>query len=225
MINEVGITTIHCIYSLTNRKEWKIYKLNEVSGNEEVKVMMNNNPTLNYAELVLQQRSLAYGLYRVVYILTMTDSVNVTTSISSEVDTFLKIIPSGLVLSSIKMRQPMFGGTIEITRGVNQMVEFDPFLFTYDIDEVAVIRTLNFKYSCQLFESDIEQGYPLLPNTNQTLYLTDFKTNSSLQLLEKCFNSSGNLILIKFYFYNHLLIFSKYNYQMISNFRCQMKIY
>ena len=71
-------------------------------------------------------------------------------------------------------------------------IEFDPFLNTFDIDSVAVITSLKFKYSCQLIDSNLEMGYPSVPGSNQTIiHLDEFKTNNSLLSYLSCFNSTG----------------------------------
>ncbi len=77
--------------SLTNEKVWTIY------GQNEEHIVLKNNPTINYAELILQPQTLPYGLYRVVYTLTMT-----ATNFIDSSQTFIQIITSGLVLSTLK---------------------------------------------------------------------------------------------------------------------------
>jgi hypothetical protein len=175
---------ISCYSSLLNQKEWTIHQV--INVDKEQQIFINNNPTINYADLVLQPQTLSYGLYRIVFTVKMANIV-----FSNLAFTYIRIIPSGLVLSSLKLSQPMYGGTIEITVGQNQQIQFDPYLFTYDIDNVAVITSLTFKYSCQLIESNIAHGYPLQPGTNKTIYLDEFKTNPSLSQLNTCFNSTG----------------------------------
>ena len=145
---------------------------------------------MNYAELVLQPNSLTYGLYRIVYAVTLTTSTGL--SLSNQLETYLQIDPSGLVLSALKLSSPMYGGLIEITRGVNQTIEFDPFIFSYDIDQVAVVSSLTFKYSCQVIDLGVGGGYPTNPDTYGLLYLDQIKDNSSLSSLNTCFNSSDN---------------------------------
>ena len=54
---------------------------------------------------------------------------------------------------------------------------------------ITFLSNLKFKYSCQLIDLNLQQGYPLYPNTNRKIYLNEFKKNSSLQSYEKCFNS------------------------------------
>jgi len=163
--------------------------LNEMTGLNERQIFINNNPTINYAELVLQPQTLNYGLYRIVYTLKMS-GLNMTT-FHSQIDTFIQIIPSGLFISALRSSQPIYGGTVEISRGFDQQIQFNPFTNTYDIDSVAVITTLTFKYSCQLIDSNIQHGYPQIPGTNQLIYLDDFKMNSSLSSLNSCLNSTS----------------------------------
>jgi hypothetical protein len=182
-IQLTGQTTISSSVSLLNQKEWTIFKM--VVQNEQ-QIFINNNPTIKYVDLVLQPQTLSNGVYRIVFTVSMID-----TDCYASAFTYIRIIPSGLVLSSLKLSQPMYGGTIEITRGQNQQIQFNPFLFTYDIDSVVVITSLTFRYSCQLIESNIPQGYPLQPSTNQTIYLDDFKADPSLSQLNTCFNSTG----------------------------------
>ena len=186
LIALTSITIIDCSTSLNNRKEWKIYKLNDVTGQMEMEVLLETNPTLFYAELVLQPQALSYGVYLCIFSVKMLD-LNLTTTAQS----YIKIIPSGLVISSLKASRPMYGGIIEINRGQNQAIQFDPFLFTYDIDDDAVITSLVFKYTCQIIDSNLAQGYPQWPNTNQTIYLDDLQFNSSLSQFNTCFNSTS----------------------------------
>jgi hypothetical protein len=181
-------TTLNCLITLSNLKQWKIYKVNEQTGKDEKEVLLANNPTLNYADLVIQPQTLQYGVYRTVFTVTMINS-NISSIFKDQSDTFIRIVPSGLVLSTLKQSQPMYGGTIEITRGLHQPIEFDPYIFTYDIDSIAVISSLSFKYSCQLIVSNVPQGYPQIPGTNKRVYLDEIKQNSSLKSLDKCFNS------------------------------------
>ena len=69
--------------------------VNPLNGFEEQSVVINNNPTINYAELVLQPQTLAYGLYRFIYTVTMTNN-----NFTSQIDTYIQVIPSGLVISA-----------------------------------------------------------------------------------------------------------------------------
>jgi hypothetical protein len=134
---------------LAHLKEWSIFMVNSITGIDETQIYLNTNPTMAYAELVLQPQTLSYGFYRIEFKATQIIS-NSTEKLSNSIDTFIEIVPSGLVISSLRLSKPMFGGTIEITRGSSQSIQFNPYLFTYDIDGVAVITSLKFEYSCQI---------------------------------------------------------------------------
>ncbi len=181
---------MNCNVTYTNVKQWTIYQTNQITGVIQTQIFLTNNPTINYAQLVLQPGTLAYGLYRIFYTVNLLDS-NGALKFSSSVDTFIQVVPSGLVLSTLKTSQPMYGGTIQISRGQNQKILFDPFLFTYDVDNVAVITELTFTYACQVIDSNVPQGYPKVVGTNQTISLSSFKTSPSLLPLMTCFNSTS----------------------------------
>ena len=180
-----SITLIQCPTSYSSLKEWLIYKVDGNSGESIQPVEIKNNPTLNYAELVLKPNTLQYGLYKFQFTLTLPNQV------SAQAYTYVKIVPSGLILSTLSLSQPMYGGSIEITRSLNQSIGFNPFLFTYDIDSVAITTSLTFKYTCQIIDSNVEKGYPISSLTNQTIYLNEIKQNSGLKTFDQCFNSTG----------------------------------
>ena len=190
MIKLMGDTIINCLTSLTNQKQWLIYELDQLTGTFLREILLVNNPSINYADLVLQPQTLSYGLYMILFTVTMEN-----VSFTSFAETFIRITPSGLVLSSQKLRQSMYGGTIEITRGQNQSIQFDPFIFTYDIDNEAAISSLKFKYACQIIDLNVTRGYPQIPGENQTIYLNDFKINYSLTQYMQCFNSICNIFV------------------------------
>jgi hypothetical protein len=85
--------------------------VNIMTGFDEEQIDLNTNPSLAYAELVLQPQTLSYGLYRIVFTATQIFS-NSTEKLSNSIDTFIEIIPSGLVISSLRLSKPMYGGTI-----------------------------------------------------------------------------------------------------------------
>ena len=185
MFSLIGSTSLSCnSSSLVAKKEWLIYRVSEQTGLDLNSIKLINNPTINYAELVIQPKTLLYGLYRFVYTV-------IINNLTYKVDTFVQIVPSGLVLSTLSLSKGIYGGSIKITRGQNQSILFNPFLNSYDTDSLLVITTLNFKYSCQIIDSNVESGHPKIPGTNTLIYMDDFNYNTSLQSLQKCFNTTG----------------------------------
>ena len=171
--------------TLENRKEWLIFKLNKNTGVPEQQILLNFNPTIMYGVLVIQAKTLDFGLYSFAYTVTMQMNGN-SISLTSKVETFISLEPAGLVLSTLKLIQPMFGGTIEITRGLGQKILFNPFIHTYDVDGIAVITSLTFKYACQIIDSNVEKGYPKDSATNSTIHLDDSKLDPSLRPKDGC---------------------------------------
>jgi hypothetical protein len=179
-INIISEITYNC--NLTSYQNiWYLYKIDTKTGLNPQEIALENN--LN-SELVVPPYTLSYGLYRFVFTVSLCD-------LYSEIETYVKIIPSGLVLSTLDQSEGIYGGLIEISRGTNQSISFDPFLNTYDLDSFVEITTLTFKYACQVIDSDIQQGYPLNPQTNRTINLDEFKLSTSLRRLLTCFNSTG----------------------------------
>jgi hypothetical protein len=52
---------------LANLNEWSIFMVNNMTGLDEKQIYLKTNPTLTYAELVVQPQTLSYGLYRIVF--------------------------------------------------------------------------------------------------------------------------------------------------------------
>ncbi len=198
----VGRTTLNCNPFLTNQKQWLIFKVNPQNGLPLTQIHLTNNPTINYAQLVIQPQTLMYGLYQFEYTVTMTQT-NSSAPVSSQIRTYVQIEPSGLILSTLSLSQGIYGGTIEISRGQHQEIPFNPYLNSYDIDSTLVITTLTFKYSCRIIDSGVVSGeYPQMPGTNASIYMDEMKLNYSLHAAyDICFNTTG----LRFIFYFCLL--------------------
>jgi hypothetical protein len=186
----VATMTINCNATLFNLKQWTMFEVISAQTYSEQQITLSTNPTVNYAELVIQPQTLLVGLYRFVFTLSLT----LSTPVSSQIDTYVQIAQSGLVISALSLSQPMYGGSIEITRGSNQTIVFNPFTFSYDIDRQAVMTSLAFKYACQVIDANVPRGYPQVIGSNKTVYLDEFKSNASLAKLLECFNTTGNIL-------------------------------
>jgi len=182
MFSLTGSVIVNCNITLSITKKWLIYHVNEFTGQYTTRFIYKD-PSIYTSVIVVQPNTLPYGLYRFVFTATKD-------CLYSEIDTFVRIQPSGLMLSTLSQMTGMYGQLIGITRGTSQIIKFNPFLHTLDLDNLAVITSLTFKYACQVIDSNIEQGYPTL--SNQIINLDDFVLNPSLnQSFLKCFNSTG----------------------------------
>lgn len=70
---------------------------------------------------------------------------------------YFRVDPSGLIILS------MYGsssGTYEMAIGTNQQLTLDPVKYSYDIDSLAIISSLQFKFYCKVFDKGVEYNYP-----------------------------------------------------------------
>ena len=111
-------------------------------------------------------------------------------SFRSETDTFIRIVASGLMISALHSSQPsQYGGLVEISKGVNQTIRFDPLLNSYDVDSIVQMTSLSFKYYCQLIENGAESGYPT-DNSGDKVDLFMIKSNYTIKANQTCFPAS-----------------------------------
>ena len=185
-----GRATIKCNISLENSKHWSVFRVDPSTGKDQTSLGLNDNPTVDYGELVVQPSVLDYGLYRFNFKVTMLNTKNAL--FESEQDSFVSIVPSGIYLSSLAASKIPDGGTYEMTKGTQQDIQFNPFIYSYDVDSMVDIATLNFKYYCQVIEFGVETGYPKL-SLSQNVDLSLYKTRSDLAMSENltCFDSAG----------------------------------
>lgn len=167
MLTLVSLVEMRCRLNSVNVKEWLVFRVDSASSNQS-RLHLNSdvNPSVNFASLVLPTNTLEYGLYRFVFKV----SVANFESISCQIDTYVRVVPSGLVISALGVKSygTHGGGTIEITRGVNQDIQFNPFINSYDLDSVVTMTSLKFNYLYQIIKNGIQQGYSSLTLTNSS---------------------------------------------------------
>ena len=190
MFSIKSTTIAKCNISIENSKQWSIFKLDETTGADKNSVSLTDNPTVEYGELVIQPNSLSYGLYRFNLKVSMLNTRNGL--FQSELDTFVRVEPSGLVLSVLANAKIPAGGTYEISRGLEQAVEFNPYFFSYDVDGIVAVASLGFKYYCQVIELGVQMGFSKISNS-EMVDLSMYKTRSDLVMRNNvtCFDSAG----------------------------------
>lgn len=161
----------------------------------QIQISATTNPTVNYDQLVFQAGSLNYNLY----MLSFQVSMQYNSIYTSQVISYMQVLPSGLVISSIN--GAIGGGTYETSLGTSQTLTLDPVKYSYDIDSIAIIANLNFSFYCQVIDSGIAYGYPqIYYNSNIDLFTlkNNFSQNANIQQLfntnntqHSCFNSIG----------------------------------
>lgn len=147
------------------------------------------NPTINNAEFVLQPGTFDYGLYRIVYTVTMQSPPGIVlahiNSFQSQAITNLRIAASGIVVKAIA------GTTSQIHIGTAQALSLDPVLYSYDIDGVASMSALTFLFYCAVVDDGIESAYPMR-SLGQPIDLRSFQTaNLTMIVNSTCFDRNG----------------------------------
>ncbi|RNA25491.1 polycystin-1-like isoform X2, partial [Brachionus plicatilis] len=187
-------TRVNCSTNSRNVKEWQIYTVDKKSGSIGQLVYLADNPTVNYAELVIQPNTLALGLYKIIYRVSMLFNSVYT----SQSETFIEIVPSGIVISSLVGQ---FGdGIYEIARGINQPIVLNPVMYSVDLDGKARMSSLRFIYFCKVIENEIELDYARLGASAMTDLLTIktfYHTQSDIKSLvynnsKSCFQSADS---------------------------------
>lgn len=151
---------------------------------------------MNYDQLVIQPATFGYGLYKLVFQVSMVYNSIYT----SQVYSYIQVKPSGLIVLAVYGSTG--GGTYQMAMGINQTLTLSPRSYSYDLDNVANIGQLNFTFYCQVIDNGVAYGYPqLYYNTDLDLltiknsYATDtaiqnlFDTNNTQH---SCFSSISN---------------------------------
>ena len=158
--------TLNCGSSLINFKKWTIFQVDPMTGNLRNQIQIMNNPTMEYSELVIQPGVLNYGLYQFAYTVTMENSI-----FSSQVAHYIQIVPSGIVVFSMK------SGIAEITRGISQFIILNPLKYSFDVDKIITPDKLTFQFYCQSVDNGIPRGYPMASFTDK-IDLMSFQNNT-----------------------------------------------
>lgn len=188
-------TTINCSMDASNSILWQIFQVDEKTGDQLKQVVIpTNNPTVNYADLVIQPGTLPYGLYKFVFTVTM----NYNSMYTNQVESYVKVVPSGLLISA--MASAPRGGTYQITRGTNQTILLNPGAYSQDIDGLAALKKLNYSFYCRVIDNNVIKDFVQISSGVYLDLLTiknNFSSNSFIQSLvnsnnkQSCFDSTS----------------------------------
>ena len=156
MIVVESTTALRCSGNLNHVKKWSIFEIDPVTVEEIRLVELIDNPTQDYGQLVIQPGVLDYGLYKFVFSAKMDVEIY-----ESEVSHFVKVIPTGVVIFSMK------GGIAEITRGIKQEVVLDPVSYSFDFDNLISSRDLTYYFYCQTIDNGFPNGFPMASFTEK----------------------------------------------------------
>ncbi|RNA09695.1 polycystin-1-like isoform X2 [Brachionus plicatilis] len=179
----VGITKINCKLSLQNIRQWTLFSVKESNGEVIQQISIVSNPTSSFSELVIPSKILPFGLYKFVFKVKMLGQNIDLTAFQVEIDTYVKIVPSGIVV------QVFPGGMTKIRRGIDQNIILDPTFYSYDLDSVFPIKNLKFKYFCSIFENGILVKSPQI-SLDKSIDLSSIKSDFQRYSNNSCFDSA-----------------------------------
>jgi hypothetical protein len=193
-----GNTTLDCAVSLSNIKKWSIYQVDSKTGFNIRQIFQTENPSVYKSELVIQPNTLSYGLFKFVFSVKMLHSTIDLSNFKSEIETFVQIVSSGIVVSVFS------GGANKIQIGINQSLALDPVKNSYDMDSLIQMNSLSFRYYCKVLNNQVSKDYPMR-NMNEKLDLLTIQNgeyNVSSDLT--CYNNKG---IVLFFCLMHQILF------------------
>ena len=173
------VTYFACNFSYTSMNTWN---LKRIDITPQINIVLSSNPTAQSGELVIQANTLDYGLYQFSFNVDIT-LLNIDgTKFNAVIDTFIKIIPTGLAIFAIQ------NGISNILIGSGQSYILNPLAYSFDFDNYATITNLKFLFYCNSI--DLTSN---LINTPSTIDLLKFKSDSKLAMAwnKTCFNSNS----------------------------------
>lgn len=174
MFKILSKTVIQCEQYYSISFLWKIYKLNQSNLSQPgSEINITNNPTLIKTELTIIGNTFEYGLYYFLFTVTIQINVgnytNIQSIFESEAYTYIKIIPSGIIVSGL----PNSNNYLII--GKSQSVDINPVLNSFDMDYLIKTTQLKFKFFC--FQIDKLQTLPSDLRTFDTSDSNDLYNN------------------------------------------------
>ena len=173
------LTVIDCdTTSFRQIRSWTLNKLNADYTIERT-ISLSNNPTSTSGELVFVGNTLEYGLFQIIYSVDVLYNLN--DKVSNTVDTFIQVFPTGFIVATLP------GGINRVRIGSSQKLTLNPIRYSYDLDELMLPTSMQFKFYCRVVQNGIYSN-------NFTIDLMTYKTNLTLPMssVDDCFDSPGN---------------------------------
>jgi hypothetical protein len=164
---------------------WTVYEIFSNNLSTIRQVDLSGNPSAATANLMLLANTLTYGLFRISFQATLSMSTPVVTASSSSADTFVRVSPTGLSVSSLP------SGLSATVIGRSQAVTLNPGAYSLDLDSLADMTKLSYTFLCmKVHRNNTQLNYTSMGGV---VDLASGKQNSVLSN-SSCFNSTGQIL-------------------------------
>lgn len=165
--------------------------MNSYLEKDDVLISLDGNPTLEYPELIILSNSMYYGSYKVFYWINLKIDTGYLTNIKNEFGsvlvTYFDISPGGIAVFGLE------NGLSYIKVGMEQSLDLNPLKYSYDMDFLVSMNSLDFNFYCLDIPSSMNSSNFTLDSfnlTDQGLNLKLYKTQAN-PYTNPCFVSPG----------------------------------
>ncbi|CAF1003732.1 unnamed protein product [Brachionus calyciflorus] len=173
------------------KKSWTIYKMGSNNSFTDPPIKLENNPTVNYSQLIITSNILKYGVYKLVHWVYVKVDTGYLRDIPNEIeqfaDVYIQIVPGGIALFCLE------NGLDRIKIGKKQTLELNPIKYAYDMDFLVNPSSLNYSFYCISTNSSQNSQDIIDINFSESDNLYIFKNSENITLKNECFNSSDDL--------------------------------
>jgi hypothetical protein len=166
---------------------WKAFELNESNFEVIRDITFDTNPTRVMTQVTLIENTFAFGLYKLSFYANLFVQ-NISLTFQEEINTFIQIVPSGINVYGLQ------NGLNQISIGRSQAFSLMPIDYSYDLDYVVNISSLDFKFYCKVMSKSAGFVY-YLNESGSNFY--DLYTGQAQNLAlrnDSCFNSTSNVL-------------------------------
>ncbi|CAF1114628.1 unnamed protein product, partial [Brachionus calyciflorus] len=154
-------------------------------------IKLENNPTVNYSQLIITSNIMEYGVYKLVHWVYVKVDTGYLKDIPNEIehfiDVFIHIVPGGIALFCLE------NGLDNIKIGKKQTLELNPIKYAYDMDFLVTANSLNYTFYCKQINSSQNIKDIRDIDFSESDDLLSFKYSKNSSLKNECFNSSDDL--------------------------------
>lgn len=176
--------SIDCTENVSPSYKWSIHRV-DIDTMSETEFFLSNNPDLYQDTLIITGGRLGFGYHKIsLYTLVTVDTKNrknINNQFSATDYAYIRVIPTGIAVFCFDNYNKRF----EI--GSSQSLVLNPLTYSYDMDFLIDISSLQFKFFC--FGINKTQPFPIDKNYFDLKNTVDLKQSQMINSKNECFDS------------------------------------